>query len=655
MKIPTEKIIEARERLGDKAKTIMEEEIPLIGDGKMYFSIFKEENTPSMAWFSDRQILKDFSTGKTMDYIDFAIKYHNLSFYGAVKELFELVGFEYDNSDFITGINNDTFMKNYKFPLDEPLNNRENVNKYAKERGISLETLDFCNVKESANGNIAFQLFNTNYKHVATKYRIIGAYNKGKENSPKWWWQKGASNCPILYGIERVDYTKPLVICEGYFDRLSVVESGYTNCVSIPGGAQSLDWIEWNFDFLQMFKIIIIWFDGDEAGQSMISKVVDKLGLDRTKIIKPYEIESGSPLYNLPHKDANDILVYFGATEVIKCIETAEYTPNPHLKYLFNIKEVELADLPRISTGFESLDYVVYGTFNQTLNVLTAPPGNGKSVIATLMGVISPLEAGKKVMIFSGEFSNESLVGNMFRPFAGRNHIIEIENKNNKAPSFYKVTKRAKEAVRDFYLNNLIFYDNSDELITDSEGILHQMEYSYKRYGVTFFVIDNLMCIKCGANDNDKYSGQIDFVIKLKRFTRIYDATILLVAHPKKMAYGQTQLDMYSVAGASEIVNVADRVYSTGILDPATNNGYNTFIKILKDRQSGRSNKEIKMYYDYPSTRIYSTEKELFKKFSWEEQFNYVYDSYTQQKIVGRKRISQDQNEVLGEITNAIK
>ena len=65
-----------------------------------------------------------------------------------------------------------------------------------------------------------------------------------------------------------------MVIVEGLNDRLACVEAGYTNAVSIPGGANDLNWIDFNFNILEKCKEIILWFDDDEPGQSVLKGLV---------------------------------------------------------------------------------------------------------------------------------------------------------------------------------------------------------------------------------------------------------------------------------------------------------------------------------------------------------------------------------------------
>jgi twinkle protein len=100
-------------------------------------------------------------------------------------------------------------------------------------------------------------------------------------------WQKNASSCHSLYNMDKVDVTKPLLIVEGYNDCLACIEAGYTNVVSIPGGADDDNWIRFNYSWLEQFEEITLWFDNDNAGDAGTKKVLPRLGEYRCKIVKP--------------------------------------------------------------------------------------------------------------------------------------------------------------------------------------------------------------------------------------------------------------------------------------------------------------------------------------------------------------------------------
>ena len=47
----------------------------------------------------------------------------------------------------------------YRYPKEEPINEKENVYSYLAKRCISKQTIDTLDVREDANGNIVFNYY----------------------------------------------------------------------------------------------------------------------------------------------------------------------------------------------------------------------------------------------------------------------------------------------------------------------------------------------------------------------------------------------------------------------------------------------------------------------------------------------------------------
>lgn len=638
-----ELVIKAKSILGDTAAEIIASELKLEKwDGKKSCSPFKKEDTPSFIWNPNGSYFKDFSSGRTYDIINHFMANENLSFLGALKKLCEMVNIEVDESLF----KSTSSYKKIRLAHDEPENDRKIVEDYLAKRGISKKTLDFCNVKQSEDGMIAFQMFDEFNNLVSTKYRVSHA---ASNKEAKWKWQQDIDVHDILYGINRIDRSKTIAICEGFNDRLAIVEAGFTNVVSIPGGAEADKWVDYNYDFLTDCKDIVLWFDNDQAGLDGRKKIANRLGEYRVRLVNPDdEIVKAVQNYYIPYgldidkTDANNVLLACGTNTILNLIENAEIIENPRLKDLFSYTPVDIQTLPRVSTGFKALDKVVSGNFDNNLVILSGWSASGKSTMVAEMGIIAPLEAGKKIMVFSGEANGGVLLGTTYRPLAGRNHVIEWDNSAQGLPNGYSVTKEAMEFIKEYYKGKVYNYDDGDEILTTADEVLAQMEYAYKRYGVTHFTLDNLMCISCvSTEDDEKYESQYKFTLALKRFTRKYNVTVFLVAHAKKPVPGQKVVDMYSVSGASEIINLADRGFSISRLydDPE---GYNSCVYIMKDRVEGKAGTKVKLRYDRPTNRIYSDNDELFKPRQWEKDFKVNYPESIKSKIVGHRDLAME-------------
>lgn len=649
-----DKINEAKEKLGVQAFYIMAKEIPLEDFDERRLvckSPFKQEKTASAYWFDKGNCIKCFATGFTMDYIDFLMRYKEKSFSESVRELFDLVGVEYSESEFVES--DCKYKKGFRFARDEDCIDRSAAEDYLRKRCISKETLDFCNVKQDFENNIAYQFFDSNGELIQTKYRVS---HQAKNGDKKWFWQHNSDVSPLLYGVNKTNYNSPLLIVEGLNDRLACVESGYTNCVSIPGGANDKNWIDFNFDYLEKFSEIILWFDDDEVGTSAVKECAERIGIYKTKVVQSDKeakdkIQEFYNQYNssINKIDANNVLVACGPDKVVSIIQSAKELENPLVKKLMTVDEIQIQDIPKTSTGFSAMDKLFFGTFQNSLTILTGRPGNGKSCILNTMFIAAPMENGEKVFIYSGELPGGILLGNIIKPLASRRHILEF--KNDGQPNGYSVSNQASKEIRKYYMDYLYYYNDDNQFDTNSKSILQSMEYSFRRYGVNNFVIDSLLTVDCSCEKgDDKYEKQKNFVISLKNFTNRYPVKVALVAHSRKLAAGVKEIGGDDIAGSSDILKCCNRAFSVEILwdDPE---GYNTSVKCIKDRETGLMGKEVKLYYDKQSYRMYSDKEELDKKYSWEYKSNIVYSSELSAKIVDNIKPSfSEVDEVFGTV-----
>jgi len=227
--IPKDLIIEAKENLGDKAAFLIAKDLNLEQfDEKNLKALchWHHEDTPSLIWNPKNNCYKCFGCGKNYGIIDHYMSYEGKTYIEAVQKLFEQVGISYSFGE--KGVK----VRDYKYPEYTHDNNRDNVEKYLALRKISVETLNYFDIKQ-LNGNIVFNYYNEN--DVLTTVKIRPA-RKIRHGESKMWFLPNADNKPILFGMNKSDPTKPLVLTEGEIDSLSVFEAGYSNVVSIPGG-----------------------------------------------------------------------------------------------------------------------------------------------------------------------------------------------------------------------------------------------------------------------------------------------------------------------------------------------------------------------------------------------------------------------------------
>ena len=146
------------------------------------------------------------------------------------------------------------------------------------------------------------------------------------------------------------------------------------------------------------------------------------------------------------------------------------------------------------------------------------------------------------------------------------------------------------------------------------------MKIAYQRDGVRVFFIDNLMKIKLTFT-NSKWDTQGDLADSLVNFAQYYNVHIFLVAHPKKP--DGNKLNVYDVAGASEIVNLSHNVVFISKIEEAEKEKMkakgiecDSIMVMKKNRFDGDVERPILLKYDYNSKRLYSNDNEREKTYS---------------------------------------
>jgi len=225
---------------------------------KKYYCCFHDDGkTPNLSYDENLNIWKCFACGEVRsDIYEHLMVDRGMEFRQALECVANEVGEDVTRKQTTTTIE-------YKKPsiITEELN-QEQLD-YMTARGITKLTLDYWDVKSYQwYGN---QVYVFNYylnevlEHVSYRGVGKGATKGGSEKDTK----------AILWGMDKIDKTKPLVIVEGQPDAMIVYQSGYKNVVSVPSGSNNTNWITLCWDWLQDVESFIVWADNDAPGIKM--------------------------------------------------------------------------------------------------------------------------------------------------------------------------------------------------------------------------------------------------------------------------------------------------------------------------------------------------------------------------------------------------
>lgn len=621
----------AKKKIGDNNATIIAELLELENfDDKNLKACcpYHNEDTASFIYNKKNYSFHCFGCNATVDIIDILMQ-KGYTFLDAAKYLFDEADVQYS-----FGEKNVKTKRNYKYPQEEPLNDRRNVIQYWGKRGISKNVIDYLDIREDKNGNGVFNFYDTNDVLTMVKYRPAKSIEKGQ---PKTWCQKGADTAPLLFNMNRVNTSKPLLITEGETDCASAIEAGYYNTVSVPLGAGNLHWIEENWEWLDSFDSIIVWSDNDDAGVKMRKDCIYRLGTWRTRYIEtpPYfEKQDGK---RIPLKDINDCLQIGGKEFVIKLISNAKDIPVKSVVDYSEIEELDISQMDGVTTGIKPLDNELLKIFFGTLTVLSGRPGSGKTSIID-QTIARTIDNEKSVFLFSKEMP-ERMSANWFNTIiAGRRNMTEKISGDGR--KYYVVPYSVQKKMQSYYNKKLFIY--RDDEPNDDESVMRSAEECVRKFGCKLIVLDNLMMIDLNCAESDKNTAQTNLINSLIKFAAKFNVAVVLIAHPRKTQDTNSDIEMYDISGTSNIINLAMR--SIGLRrvskkekgDPKSKwNKYDVVLTVIKDRLLGKADFQMGLWYDLTSRRFYTDYAEYDAKFAWD---NKVYTN----KLPYIDRSSQD-------------
>lgn len=538
----------------------------------------------------------------------------------AVQELFKLANIKYS-----FGEHKVRTKAQYKYPKLEPLNDKKNVYAYLKQRCISQSTVDYADVREDDKGNIVFNYYDTNDVLCLVKYRPSHKIDKSRGES-KSWCQKDADTMPLLFNMNKVNLESPLLITEGEIDALAAIESGYTNVVSVPLGANNYGWIEENFDWLEKFPSIIICADNDEPGIKMQKECTFRLGSWRTKFIEIPFIHTAPDGKVYPMKDLNHVLYYEGKQAVLNLIANAKDSPVESVSDFSDINNIDLDEIDGIKVGVPELDKRLMKLFYGTFTIVTGVNGSGKSSFLSQI-ICNSIDEEKNAFLYSGELPNFQSKNWINYILAGQRNVKEYCFDETR---YWKVTPEAQKRMNDHYRGRLFIYKDGYDHKVDS--ILKSMVDCTRKYGCKLHIIDNLTSVNLEANESNKYQKQEEFVTQLIDFAKKYNVAVVLVVHPHKIEQ-MRRLSKMDIQGISAIIDLAHRILSLYRVTEEDKRGvpkkngsgwykepirFDVLCDILKDRLLGFEGSSAGLYYDKPSRRFFVDEQSLDKIYGWD-------------------------------------
>lgn len=347
---------------------------------------------------------------------------------------------------------------------------------------------------------------------------------------------KGASsvllNEELLSAEETPQY---VVLCEGEKDAIIAEHCGLKNVVGVTCGAGSFS--ERCYALIENIERIYLAYDGDDAGNAGMQKLIKRLGHQRIRIM------------NLPQgKDIADCAKEFGKEYVLELFRNAQppkignVASAAEALYSAITKEHEpVFDLPwecvnRRLGGGVGLHHVV---------TVSAPPKIGKTSMTLVWALYWALQKDMPVLFWCVEMGMETLA----------KYAVSILSGTTRKPS-----RTAMAWVYRTLKETPIYFGCKGDVT--QEQIFETFKDCHDRYGISAVFFDNVHYMVRGFTDWSTKSLAIENFMKgCKLFATEYNVPVIAVAQPTKgdMKKGK-DLDYTGIAGSGSFASDSDTI-----------------------------------------------------------------------------------------------
>lgn len=492
----------------------------------------------------------------------------------------------------------------------EPIKPKTAAVAYLESRGISSGTAEKYQITvQTKNENVlVFPFLDAAGVMQFVKYRKTD-FDREKDTAKEWC----EANCkPILFGMYQCNpENKTLIMTEGQIDSLSVAESGIENAVSVPTGKNGFTWIPYCWDWMQQFETLIVFGDNENGIITLLDDMKRRFR-GTVKAVRQQDYKGC--------KDANELLQKYGKEAVKKAVEQAQCVPVQRIVRLSDVKAVDLFSLPKILTGFKTLDKILSGGIylGQTA-IVTGKRGDGKSTFTSQI-LVNALEQGMRILAYSGELPDYFFKRWMDFQIAGKHNVIDRAAENGSVSYF--VTNEKISKIEEWYKERAYLYDNQSTSDDELENLLQTIEKAVQQYGIQLVLLDNLMTALDVGMSVDLYRAQSKFVDKLVKMAKRLQVAVILVVHPRKNRFGNDDTD--EVSGSADITNKVD-IVMTYKRNLTSFEDAERVVTISKNRLTGKlavGEDAIPLYYDQASKRICDNRADFTKPYGWEKDEN---------------------------------
>jgi twinkle protein len=400
-----------------------------------------------------------------------------------------------------------------------------------------------------------------------------------------------------LFGMQNFRHkttkrAKKLVVVEGEMDAMSVWEAQPNwDCVSIPNGAAAAKKaFQNNYEWINHYDKVVIFFDADEAGQ--------KAALEAAAVLPPGKAFTG---FLESYKDASEAL-QADDQEAIRAVcnyDHKQYQPDG----IVDAKTLlELVTTPSPPSDhdypFEGLNKLLHGIRYGELVTVTAGSGIGKS--SFLREICADLlSKGERCGYLALEESNRRTALGLMSVAAGKSLHLGEQQRG-------ELTEIFDSTVANW---NLHLFDGFGSY--DPDHLYNRIEYMAAGLDTKVIFLDHLSILLSGLEGDER--RMIDTTMtKLRSLVERTGISLFLVCHTTTPPNGQSheeggRVQLRSLRGSRSIGQLSDAVIALERDQQGGSERDATTVRVLKNRYSGEVGEACQLKYDLNTCKFNET------------------------------------------------
>ena len=385
---------------------------------------------------------------------------------------------------------------------------------------------------------------------------------------------------------------KQIIITEGELDAASYAELYPTwDVVSLPtGAAGAKKAVQKNYEFLQGYEKIILWFDNDEPGQEAAKAAAGVLppGKVFIAVLDAYKDLSDA----LQANDTQAITDAFWSKK--------EYRPDGIVDGKSLLKEITTPQPPSDHEyPFSGLQSKLHGIRYGELTTITAGSGIGKSSFCRELAC-SLLQAGERVGYLALEESNRRTALGLMSAAVGKSlHLGEHTHE--------ELTEAFDATIKNW---NLYLFDGFGSY--DPDVIYNRIEYLASGLDCKIIFLDHLSILLSGLDGDER--RMIDTTMtKLRSLVERTGIALFLVSHLRRTTTDKNheeggRVTLGQLRGSAAIAQLSDSCIALERDQQSDNRQGKTTVRVLKNRYSGETGVACTLAYDLDTCKFIETE-----------------------------------------------